>query len=34
VSTLFFVPVGYAGVHQRLAARKASRAGRPMTITE
>jgi multidrug efflux pump subunit AcrB len=34
VSTLFFVPVVYAGVHQRLAARKASRAGRPMTITE
>jgi multidrug efflux pump subunit AcrB len=34
VSTLFFVPVVYAGVHQRLAARKASRVGRPMTITE
>ncbi len=27
VSTLFFVPVVYAAVHQRLAARKASRAG-------
>jgi multidrug efflux pump subunit AcrB len=26
VSTLFFVPVVYAAVHQRLAARKASRA--------
>jgi hypothetical protein len=25
VSTLFFVPVVYAAVHQRLAARKASR---------
>jgi multidrug efflux pump subunit AcrB len=34
VSTLFFVPVVYAGVHQRLAARKASRAGRLATITE
>ncbi|SMP79386.1 efflux RND transporter permease subunit [Noviherbaspirillum suwonense] len=33
VSTLFFVPVVYAAVHQRLAARKASRA-RLLAVTE
>ncbi|MGH8797180.1 MAG: efflux RND transporter permease subunit, partial [Caldimonas sp.] len=29
VSTLFFVPVVFAGVHQRLARRKAAHAARP-----
>jgi multidrug efflux pump subunit AcrB len=33
VSTLFFVPVVYAAVHQRLAARKATRA-RLVAVTE